>query len=390
MKIGLLTREFPPDVYGGAGVHVEFLARELRALTDVRVHCWGSSRPADDPPFVQRHTADAALADANEALRSLSIDLTMAAAVSDRELVHSHTWYANLGGHLAKLLYGIPHVMTAHSLEPLRPWKAEQLGGGYALSSWAERTAIEAADAVIAVSNGMREDILGCYPSLDPARVHVVHNGIDTELYRPTNETDALVKHGVDPIRPYVLFVGRITRQKGVPHLLRAARKLDPSTQLILCAGAPDTPAIDQEFRALVDELRQTRDGVRWIPEMLPRPEVIQLLSHATVFACPSVYEPLGIVNLEAMACGTPVVASAVGGIPEVVADGVTGHLVEYEETDPAAFEQSLAEAIESVIADPAAAARMGEAGRERAVREFGWDAIARRTVAVYEETLRK
>jgi len=391
VKVGLLTREFPPDVYGGAGVHVEFLARELRALTDVRVQTWASAKAGDQPePGVQRHAPDEALADANEALRSLSVDLAMAAAVSDRDLVHSHTWYANLGGHIAKLLYGIPHVMTAHSLEPLRPWKAEQLGGGYTLSSWAERTAIEAADAVIAVSRGMREDILGCYPSLDPARIHVVHNGIDTELYHPAPDNAALARHGVDPDRPYVLFVGRITRQKGVPHLLRAARRFDPSVQLVLCAGAPDTPAIDQEFRTLVDELRRTRDAVVWIPEMLPRPEVIELLSHAAVFACPSVYEPLGIVNLEAMACAAPVVASAVGGIPEVVEDGVTGVLVRYDEKDPAAFESGLAEAIESVIADPAAAARMGEAGRKRAVRDFGWDAIARRTVAVYEEILRK
>ena len=390
MKVGLLTREFPPDVYGGAGVHVEFLAAELQALADVRVHCWSSATPTENQPGVRRHAPDAALADANEALRSLSVDLGMAAAVSDRDLVHSHTWYANLGGHLAKLLYGIPHVMTAHSLEPLRPWKAEQLAGGYAISSWAERTAIESADAVIAVSHGMRADILTCYPSLDPERVQVVHNGIDTELYRPVSDTAALARHGVDPDRPYVLFVGRITRQKGVPHLLRAARSINPSTQLVLCAGAPDTPAIDQEFRALVDELRRTRDGVVWIPEMLPRPEVIQLLSHASVFACPSVYEPLGIVNLEAMACGAPVVASAVGGIPEVVRHGVTGLLVGYDEKDPAAFEKALAEAIENVLADPSAAARMGEAGRERAVREFGWNAIARRTVAVYEQSLRK
>jgi starch synthase len=386
----LLTREFPPDVYGGAGVHVEFLARELRALTDLRVHAWGSAKAPPDEPGVERHAPDQALADSNEALRSLSVDLGMAAAVADREVVHSHTWYANLGGHLAKLLYGIPHVLTAHSLEPLRPWKAEQLAGGYAVSSWAERTAIEAADAVIAVSRGMREDILRCYPLLDPARLHVVHNGIDTELYRPTPETDALTKHGVDPDRPYVLFVGRITRQKGVPHLLRAARSINPSAQLVLCAGAPDTPAIDQEFRTLVDELRRTRDAVLWIPEMLPRSEVVQLLSHATVFACPSIYEPLGIVNLEAMACAAPVVASAVGGIPEVVDNGVTGRLVPYDEQHPEAFEQGLAEALDSVIADPVAAARMGEAGRERAVREFGWDAIARRTLAVYEEILRK
>ncbi|HZU54483.1 MAG TPA: glycogen synthase [Actinocrinis sp.] len=390
MKVGLLTREFPPDVYGGAGVHVEFLARELQALADVSVHCWASQKATEPQPGVQRHAAAEALAGANEALRSLSVDLAMAAAVADRDLVHSHTWYANMAGHLAKLLYGIPHVMTAHSLEPLRPWKAEQLGGGYTLSSWAERTAIEAADAVIAVSNGMRADILSCYPGLDPQRVHVVHNGIDTALYRPDPDKAALAKHGVDPERPYVLFVGRITRQKGVPHLLRAARALDPATQLVLCAGAPDTPAIDQEFRELVDELRQSRDAVLWIPQMLPRPEVIQLLSHAAVFACPSVYEPLGIVNLEAMACGAPVVASAVGGIPEVVQDWVTGLLVPYDEKDPAAFEAALAEALNGVIADRDVAARMGEAGRERAVREFGWDAIARRTVAVYEEILGK
>jgi starch synthase len=389
VKVGLLTREYPPDVYGGAGVHVEFLARELRALTDLQVHCWAGSGESGDGDSVFRHAADAELAGANEALRSLSVDLSMAAALTGRDLVHSHTWYANLGGHLAKLLHGIPHVMTAHSLEPLRPWKAEQLGGGYALSSWAERTAIEAADAVVAVSHGMRADILDCYPTLDPARVHVVHNGIDTRLYRPDPGTEALRAHGIDPARPYALFVGRITRQKGVPHLLRAARHLDPATQLVLCAGAPDTPAIDREFRDLVTELRELRDGVIWIPEMLPRPEVVQLLTHAAVFVCPSVYEPLGIVNLEAMACGTAVVASAVGGIPEVVQAGDTGLLVPYEEKDPAAFETSLAAAVNTVVADPAAAARMGEAGRERAAREFGWDAVARRTVRVYEEILK-
>jgi len=390
VRVGLLTREYPPDVYGGAGVHVEFLARELRALADVYVHCWATRKTADDPPGVRRHAPAEALADANEALRSLSVDLSMAAAVADCDLVHSHTWYANLGGHLAKLLYGVPHVMTAHSLEPLRPWKAEQLAGGYEVSKWAERTAIEAADAVIAVSHGMRADILDCYPALDPSRVHVVHNGIDTALYRRTSETAALARYGVDPDRPFVLFVGRITRQKGVPHLLRAARSLAPEAQLVLCAGAPDTPAIDREFRALVEELRSLRDAVFWIPEMLPRAEVVQFLSHAAVFACPSVYEPLGIVNLEAMACGAPVVASAVGGIPEVVRDGVTGLLVPYDEKDPAAFEAAFAAALNRVVADPPAAARMGEAGRERAVGEFGWEAIARRTAAVYEAVLRK
>ncbi|MFD8231377.1 glycogen synthase [Streptomyces sp. NPDC059696] len=382
MRVGLLTREYPPDVYGGAGVHVEFLARELRPLVDLDVHCWGEGR-ADG---VRRHRPWPALDGANDALRTFSVDLAMTAALEGRELVHSHTWYANLGGHLAKLLYGIPHVMTAHSLEPLRPWKAEQLGGGYDLSSWAERTAIEAADAVIAVSAAMREDILGCYPALDPERVHVVHNGIDTRLYRPDHGTDALDRIGLDRTRPYVLFVGRITRQKGVPHLLRAVRDIDPAAQVVLCAGAPDTPEIDQEFRELFGELSAVRDGVFWIPKMLPRPEVIQLLTHAALFVCPSVYEPLGIVNLEAMACGTPVVASAVGGIPEVVDDGTTGLLVPPGD----GFEAGLARAMDTVLGDPDAARRMGEAGRERAVGEFGWDAVARRTVRLYEEIVKE
>ncbi|GGQ47208.1 glycosyl transferase family 1 [Streptomyces griseorubens] len=380
--MGLLTREYPPDVYGGAGVHVEFLARELRSLVDLEVHCWGEGRAGG----VLRHRSWPALDGANDALRTFSTDLAMAAALEGRELVHSHTWYANLGGHLAKLLYGIPHVVTAHSLEPLRPWKAEQLGGGYALSSWAERTALEAADAVIAVSGAMRDDILECYPALDPARVHVVHNGIDTALYRPDPGTDALDRIGLDRSRPYVLFVGRITRQKGVPHLLRAVRDVDPAAQVVLCAGAPDTPEIDREFRELYEELSRVRDGVHWIPQMLPRPEVIQLLTHATVFACPSVYEPLGIVNLEAMACGTAVVASRVGGIPEVVDHGRTGLLVDVD----AGFEAGLTRALDSVLGDPDTARTMGEAGRERAVTEFGWDAVARRTAGLYEEILRQ
>ncbi|MGW5206800.1 glycogen synthase [Streptomyces griseoincarnatus] len=382
MRVGLLTREYPPAMYGGAGVHVEFLARELRPLVDLEVHCWGEGRSDG----VLRHRSWPALDGANDALRTFSTDLAMAAALEGRELVHSHTWYANLGGHLAKLLYGIPHVVTAHSLEPLRPWKAEQLGGGYALSSWAERTAYEAADAVIAVSGAMRDDILECYPALDPARVHVVHNGIDTALYRPDPGTDALDRIGLDRSRPYVLFVGRITRQKGVPHLLRAVRHVDPAAQVVLCAGAPDTPEIDREFRELYEELSRAREGVHWIPQMLPRPEVIQLLTHATVFACPSVYEPLGIVNLEAMACGTAVVASRVGGIPEVVDEGRTGLLVDVDDD----FEAGLARALDVVLGDPGTARAMGEAGRERAVTEFGWDAVARRTAGLYEEILRQ
>ncbi|MGC0328264.1 starch synthase [Streptomyces sp. SAI-170] len=380
VRVGLLTREYPPDVYGGAGVHVEFLARELRPLVDLDVHCWGEGRTEG----VTRHSSWSALDGANDALRTFSVDLAMASALQGRELVHSHTWYANLAGHLAKMLYGIPHVMTAHSLEPLRPWKAEQLGGGYALSSWAERTAAESADALIAVSGAMRQDILDCYPALDPDKVHVVHNGIDTTLYRPDPGTDALERLGLDPRRPYVLFVGRITRQKGVPHLLRAVRDIDPAAQVVLCAGAPDTPEIDREFRELYEELSRVRDGVFWIPKMLPRPEVIQLLTHAAVFVCPSVYEPLGIVNLEAMACGTPVVASRVGGIPEVVADGETGLLVPVDD----GFEAGLTRALDSVLADPEGARRMGEAGRARAVGEFGWDAVARRTADLYGKIL--
>ncbi|MFH9428241.1 glycogen synthase [Streptomyces sp. NPDC017615] len=378
MRVGLLTREYPPDVYGGAGVHVEFLARELAELVDLEVHCWGEGRGVG----VVRHRPWPVLDGSNDALRTFSVDLSMAAALQGSDLVHSHTWYAGLAGHLAKLLYGVPHVTTAHSLEPLRPWKAEQLGGGYALSSWAERTAIESADAVIAVSGAMRDDILACYPALDPDRVHVVHNGIDTRLYRPDPGTDALRRHGIDPERPYVLFVGRITRQKGVPQLLRAVREIDPEAQVVLCAGAPDTPEIDREFRDRFQELGAVRAGVFWIPQMLPRAEVVQLLTHAAVFVCPSVYEPLGIVNLEAMACGTPVVASRVGGIPEVVDDGRTGLLVDTGDD----FEANLARALDTVLADPVAARRMGEAGRARAVGEFGWDAVARRTTGLYEE----
>ncbi|WP_410632369.1 glycogen synthase [Amycolatopsis sp. cmx-4-83] len=378
MKVGLLTREYPPEVYGGAGVHVEFLARELRPLVELDVHCWGADR-ADATGHTDPHGYR------QPAFTTMDIAVSMANALEGHDLAHSHTWYANLAGHLAKLTHGIPHVVTAHSLEPLRPWKAEQLGGGYRVSSWIEREAYEAADAIVAVSGGMRRDVLAAYPAVPPERVHVIHNGIDTALYRPDPGTDALAKHGIDPDRPYVLFVGRITRQKGVPHLVRAAAKLDPGVQLVLCAGGADTPELDAEFRGLVAELERTRTGVRWIPEMLPRPEVVQLLTHATVFACPSVYEPLGIVNLEAMACGTPVVASDVGGIPEVVDDGRTGLLVHYDERDPDGFEAGLAAALNEVVGAPDRAAAMGTAGRERAVGEFGWRAIAERTVALYE-----
>ena len=376
MHVGLLTREWPPDIYGGAGVHVEFLARELRSLVDLRVEAF-----ADHPTWDR-------LADANSALQVLASDLSITAAVNDRDLVHSHTWYANLAGHLAKLLYDVPHVMTSHSLEPLRPWKAEQLGGGYALSSWAERTAIVAADAVIAVSAGMRADVLSAYPDVDPDRVHVVHNGIDTELFSPRRDDAVLRRHGIDPGRPIVIYIGRITRQKGLPHLLAAARDLHADVQLVLCASAPDTPAIAEEVEQAVAALRATRTDVIWLREQLPRPDLVALLSAATVFVCPSVYEPLGIVNLEAMACGVPVVASAVGGIPEVVIDGETGVLVPYDPRSPEQFDHGLAGALDRVISDPVAAADMGRHGRERAVEHFGWAEIARRTVAVYEQVL--
>jgi starch synthase len=381
MKVGLLTREYPPHVYGGAGVHVDFLARELRPLVDLTVQCWGENR-AD--PSAHGHVPSSALHGANPALATLSIDLSMTAAVADRELVHSHTWYANMAGYLAKLLYDIPHVVTTHSLEPLRPWKVEQLGGGYALSCWAERTAIVDADAIIAVSHGMRADVLKVYPTVDPDRVHVVPNGIDSELYRYTDDRSAWAEHGLDPDRPTVLFVGRVTRQKGVPHLVRAAAKFDPRAQLVLCAGEPDTPELAKEFIGLVDELQAARDGVHWIQEMLPREQVIQLLSGATVFACPSVYEPQGIVNLEAMGCETAVVASDVGGIPDVVRNGVTGLLVPYTANDPRVFEHTFAERVNELLRDPARAAEMGRAGRERAAREYGWGAIAARTVSIY------
>ncbi|MET0740044.1 MAG: glycogen synthase [Candidatus Nanopelagicales bacterium] len=379
MKVGLLTREFPPDVYGGAGVHVDFLSRELRDLVDLSVHCWG-----DDRPDAVAHRPAAELAGANAALQTLSIDLSMAASLGEVELVHSHTWYANVGGKIAKILYGIPHVMTAHSLEPRRPWKVEQLGGGYRLSSWAERTAIESADAVIAVSAGMRDDVLACYPEVNPARVHVVHNGIDSQLYAPDEGTDVLAAYGIDADRPSVVFVGRITRQKGVPHLVKAARAFHPDAQVVLCAGAPDTPELGAEVAGLVEQLTAERSGVHWIAEMLPREHAIQLMSHATVFVVPSVYEPLGIVNLEAMACGTAVVASDVGGIPEVVDDKTTGFLVHYDESEPEQFEAGLAERVNRLLADPALAQRMGAAGRERAVRDFSWATVAQETVAVY------
>ena len=393
MKIALLSREYPPEVYGGAGVHVEYLARELGPLVELAVHCFGKERSL--PEVAGSYQPWAALdGEAPEfaALRTLSVDLLMAKAVRGTELVHTHTWYANFAGHLAKLMYGVPHVMTSHSLEPLRPWKAEQLGGGYALSSYCERASIEAADAVIAVSAGMRRDILSAYPNVDPARVHIIYNGIDPAQFQPDPKTDVLEREGIDPNKPYVVFVGRVTRQKGIVHLLEAARHFSPEVELVLCAGDADTKEMGAEVRALVAELARSRGPVHWIEKMLPRPELIQILSHARVFACPSIYEPFGIVNLEAMACGAPVVASAVGGIPEVVDDGKTGFLVHFESDgtplgapkDRDAFARAFAARVNELVADPARASAFGKAGRQRVEARFSWSAIAKQTADLY------
>ncbi len=393
MRVDLLTREYPPEVYGGAGVHVAELVRALRRDIEVAVRCFGAPR---EERGTFAYATPQEFGGRNAALGTMGVDLLMAADAAGADLVHSHTWYANFAGFTAKRLHGIPHVVTAHSLEPLRPWKAEQLGGGYRLSSWVERTAFEDADAVIAVSDGMRRDILRAYPAIDPERVEVVYNGIDLADWQPNPDVESARALGLDPDRPSVVFVGRITRQKGLPYLLRAARRLPADVQLVLCAGAPDTDEIMAEVTALVDELRAERGGVVWIDRHLPRNELTALLTAATAFVCPSVYEPLGIVNLEAMACGAPVVGTATGGIPEVVEDGVTGVLVPIEQADdgtgtpldPERFVADLANALTRVVADPAWAKAMGEAGRRRAEAQFAWDAIASRTRAVYERVL--
>lgn len=378
-------------------MHVAELSRVLASHVDLRVHAFGAPRDTDfHGATVSTYETPVELKDANPAVQTLGVDLSIVPDVAGANLVHSHTWYANMAGHLASLLHGIPHVLSAHSLEPLRPWKAEQLGGGYRLSSWVEQTSYEAAAAIIAVSEGMRQDILRCYPNVDPAKVHVVHNGIDVSLWERDEDDDAVRALGIDPSRPSVVFVGRNTRQKGVPYLLRAAQQLPAEVQLVLCLGAADTPELAAETAELIAGLQAERDGVVVIERMLPRRELIQVLSHATAFACPSIYEPLGIVNLEAMACGAAVVASATGGIPEVVAHGETGLLVPLEQVtdgtgtplDPQKFVDDFAAALNEVVSDPEKARAMGEAGRRRAEENFSWDSIAQTTLDVYRSVL--
>ena len=440
MRVGLMTREYPPYVYGGAGVHVEYLSREMAKSIEVEVHAWGETPDADklheagvadggnlevhyeQPWSAISHGTNAKF---KGALEALSLNLFQNLKLDKLDVIHTHTWYVAMAGFLAKKLYGVPFVLTTHSLEPLRAWKAEQLGTGYALSSWMERTAILDADAIVAVSNGTKDDILKAYPDVDPSRIHVIYNGIDLQQYQYTPEISALQKYGVDPKKPYVLFVGRITRQKGVTHLVEAIQYLPPGTQIVLCAGAPDTPEIADEMRAKVEAVRRYTPGSQpaavenfgpdgghsiatgdptgtghnlvWIEQMVTKEEAIQLYSHCAVFCCPSVYEPFGIINLEAMACRAPVVASATGGILEVVVEGETGHLVPFEAdpvttfpTNPAQFSRDLAARITSLLADPEKAKRLGDAGRKRVEEHFSWTAIAAQTIALYEELVAK
>jgi starch synthase len=391
MRVDIVTKEYPPEIYGGAGVHVTELVKALRQSIDVRVRAFGADR---DEAGTSAYGVPAELASANPAVQTLGTDLEIVTDVAGADVVHSHTWYANFAGHLASLLHGIPHIVTAHSLEPLRPWKAEQLGGGYAVSSWIEQTAYEGAAAIVAVSDGMRQDILRSYPALDPAKVRVIYNGIDVESWHPVDDPELLAQLGVDASRPSVVFVGRITRQKGLPYFLRAAEQLPPDVQVVLCAGAPDTPQIMAEVEGLVRGLQETREGVVWIDRMLSRHELCTILTAATTFVCPSVYEPLGIVNLEAMACGAAVVGTATGGIPEVVVDGVTGRLVPIDQaqdgtgtpTDPARFVADLARVLTEVVSDPERARAYGAAGRARATEDFSWGSIAEQTAALYAE----
>ena len=384
LKIGIVTKEWPPQVYGGAGVHVVQLTEALRSVSgiSVEVHCFGGER--SDGAFGYETPKE--FASANPALQAIATDLAIADNLSMVQLVHSHTWYANMAGHTASLLYGIPHIVSAHSLEPLRPWKAEQLGGGYQISSWAEKTAYESAAAIISVSDGMRADVLSAYPNVDPSKVHTIRNGVDVAKFAPNHDPSVLAKYGITG--SYATFVGRITRQKGLAHLLRAWQSVPAENGLVLCAGSPDEPGIGAEVAELIAQLQKTRKNIWWIKDMLPHAELTAVLTQAELFLCPSIYEPLGIVNLEAMGCQTAVLASRVGGIPEVVDHLKTGELVDYSE-DHAKFEGDLSEAITRLLADPELLKRYGKAGRERATTHFGWDAVAQATIALYRKVLR-
>jgi starch synthase len=396
----LFTREYPPQVYGGAGVHVDYLSRELAKEIEVEVHCWGPQQADQGRLHVRGAEPWAEISNGTEgkfkgALEALSLNLTQVKALDGIDVVHTHTWYVSMAGYLAKKLYSVPFVLTTHSLEPLRAWKAEQLGSGYAMSSWMERTAILDADAIIAVSQGTKTDILRAYPEVDPDRIHVIYNGIDLAEYQKTEETKALVDYGVDPAVPYLLFVGRITRQKGVTHLVDAIRHLPADTQVVLCAGAPDTPEIAAEMRKKVQDAQQHHKHIVWIEKMVTKREAIQLYSNARVFCCPSVYEPFGIINLEAMACRVPVVASATGGIKEVVVEGKTGYLVPFDQDpvtsfprDPETFARDLASRSSELMADPEKCQRFGEAGRRRVEEQFSWTAIAHQTIELYERLI--
>ena len=400
MRVGLFTREYPPEVYGGAGVHVDYLSRELAKEIEVEVHCWGQQHSDEANLHVRGAEPWGEITQGTEgkfkgALEALSLNLTQIKALQGIDIVHTHTWYVSMAGFLAKKLYRVPFVLTTHSLEPLRAWKAEQLGSGYAMSSWMELTAIMDADAVIAVSQGTKEDILSAYPHVNASRIHVIYNGIDLAEYQQTQDTQALIDYGVDPAVPYVLFVGRITRQKGVTHLVDAIRYLPPETQVVLCAGAPDTPEIAAELRQKVERARQHHPRIVWIEKMVTKPEAIQLYSNARLFCCPSVYEPFGIINLEAMACRAPVVASATGGIKEVVVDGETGYLVPFDQdpqtgfpTNPEKFSRDLATHIQQLLDDPEKCLRFGDAGRRRVEGIFSWTAIARQTIQLYESLI--
>jgi len=402
LRVGLFTREYPPLVYGGAGVHVDYLSRELAKEIEIEVHCWGPQRSDEGRLHVRGAEPWSEITNDTEArfkgaLEALSLNLTQIKTLEGVDVVHTHTWYVSMAGYLAKKLYGVPFVLTTHSLEPLRAWKAEQLGTGYAMSSWMERTAILDADAIVAVSNGTRADILRAYPEVNAERIHVIYNGIDLDEYTKTTSRQALLDNGVDPAAPYVLFVGRITRQKGVTHLVDAIRYLPADTQVVLCAGAPDTPEIAAEMRAKVDEARTHHPCIVWIEKMLSRHQAIELYSHARVFCCPSVYEPFGIINLEAMACRAPVVASATGGIKEVVVDGETGCLVPFAQdavtgfpTNPEQFARDLAARLNDLLGDEEKCRRMGDAGRRRAEDLFSWKAIAKQTIGLYEQLIQQ